>query len=271
MEKNIDITIQIVNYNTKSYLIDCLHSIFKDLANNPLSFFINILDNSKNDLDDLLDFFSWDEKMLIHVYHSEENGGYGKGHNILSQHTSSRYLLLLNPDILIEEENTIFKLYQRIVEDSQIKVIGPALYNNKGEDQVWDHGESKGCIATIFSHLGESYWKKTSTETECAWVSGAAFMIDRLLFKEIKGFDENFFLYKEEEELCLRIRKRNYTILYYPLTRIKHIGSVVASRKLYFNDSQNYFIQKHFSKKAIYPLIKIVNWILGKFRSYKNI
>jgi GT2 family glycosyltransferase len=80
---------------------------------------------------------------------------------------------------------------------------------------------------------------------EVAWVSGAALLMQRSTFNEIDGFDENFFLYKEEEDLCLRIRKKGHSVLYDPNVKILHFGSVVAFKDKYFAASLAYYREKN--------------------------
>ena len=248
MKKIIDLSIQIVNFNTKSYLIKCLQSVFQNLSDSQLSFEINILDNNSNDdLSDLKSIFAGYQKENLNIYQSQKNIGFGAGHNYLAKITDAKYLLLLNPDIVIEEKESIERLYKRIIDESSIKVIGPKLYNKKGNSQVWDHGEYKGLLAKVLNRLGFGVWKNREQETDCAWVSGAVFLIEKSVFDKINGFDENFFLYKEEEDLCLRLKNldRKYRVLYFPEVEIMHIGSVVAKKRIYFYASWKYFLKKN--------------------------
>ena len=249
MQKVIDLSIQIVNFNTKKYLINCLQSVFQDLSDSQLSFEINVLDNNSNDdLSDLNNFFTNFQNKSLKIYQSRENLGFGAGHNFLARLTNAKYLLLLNPDIVIENIGCISKLYNRIIQDIPIKVIGPKLYNRKGENQAWDHGESQGFKAKFMNSIGWGFWKNRDQESECAWVSGAVLLIEKFSFDQVGGFDENFFLYKEEEDLCLRLRQQNYQVLYFPEIEIMHIGSVVAKKEKYLFKSCRYFFGKHVLK-----------------------
>jgi len=248
MEKTIDLTIQIVNFNTKSYLIDCLKSVFRDLSDSHLSYEINILDNNSNDeLSDLESFFEPSQKERLKVYLSRVNLGFGGGHNLLAKNSTAKYLLLLNPDIVIEEKECIDRLYKRMTMDSSIKVIGPKLYDKQGITQVWDHGENKGLLAKVLNQIDKGLWKDRNQEIECSWVAGAVFLTEKSAFDQINGFDQNFFLYKEEEDFCLRLKNynNNYKVLYFPEVKIMHILSVVAKKEIYFLASKKYFLKKH--------------------------
>lgn len=201
-----DITIQIINYNTKKYLEKCLKGVINDLENSNIDYRIHILDNNSNDdLSDLERKFMENNKTFF--YFSKRNLGFGKGHNYLAKKSDAKYILVLNPDVDFIEENTIKRLFERINADSKIKVIGPKLLTDKGTRQLWDHGELIGFLAWVALNSGDSYGKNRNDICEVAWVSGAFFLIEFEIFNRVGGFDENFFLYKEEEDLCLRIRK----------------------------------------------------------------
>lgn len=255
-----NLAIQIVNYKTKDYLSNLLVDLIKDLENSKLEYRINILDNNSGDnLSSLENKYS---QQNVSFYYSDKNLGFGGGHNLLAQKTDAKHILILNPDIRFVEEKTIERLFSKIKDSNKVKVIGPKLITKKKEAQVWDHGELKGFLAKISLRCGNSFWKNRNTIAEVAWVSGAVFLIEKLIFDKVGGFDENFFLYKEEEDLCLRIRKLGYKILYTPDIRIVHIGSVVAKKSEHMRISVEYFLDKHFKNKSGYFFFKFLNKII---------
>lgn len=264
-----DILIQIVNYNTRKYLDICLVSLFKDLKNFKASFEIIILDNNSNDnLGDLEEKFK-DEN--VSFYYSDKNLGFGGGHNYISRLKKSKYIFILNSDIKFIQENSTLRLYEALINSNGYKIIGPRLVTEDLTQQPFDHGEIFGFMSWMKNSYGASYWKPRSKPAESAWVSGAAFMIESELFNHIGGFDETFFLYKEEEDLCKSARDTGSKILYYPAVSIMHYGHVVAKRSQHFSDSMNYYIKKHYSKNFSYKLlntIKVVRDLLfyGKIK-----
>lgn len=257
----MDLTIQIINYNTKYYLKKCLRTLFNDLADANFEYEINMLDNNSNDdLSDLRD--NYKDRKDIFFYSSKSNLGFGGGHNLLAKKSNAKYLLILNTDIQFIEKNTITQLLYKIVKEKiRIKVIGPRLTNVDGKNQEWDHGElgSAGIRSFILNNTGDSYWKNRNKEVQVAWVSGAVFLIEKEIFDKMDGFDEKFFLYKEEEDLCLRIRNNGGGILYYPNVKVLHHGSVVACTDKYMSASRQYFIEKHFKDKRMYGILKFMN------------
>lgn len=240
------LAIQIVNFKTKKYLFDCIEGIEKDLREVDIEYKILILDNaSGDDLSNIKNRFSG-----IELHYSDQNKGFGAGHNYLSKKIESEFILILNPDIKFIEADTITRLISEFSGDLNIAVVGPKLVNECG-DQRWDHGELKGFWAWYATHTGGSHWTRKSIRGEVAWVSGAFFLIRRDVFEKVRKFDEKFFLYKEEEDLCLRIRQNGYKVIYEPAIQVFHHGSAVASKSLYFDASDRYFVEKHFRSRGI--------------------
>ncbi len=239
------LVIQIVNFKTKSYLKLCLVSLISDLKTADFIFQINILDNnSGDDLSDLEKSFSIYH--FVKFYYSDKNLGFGGGHNLLEGKSNSDYILVLNPDTKLIQKQTIKRLLGRIDEDPTIKVIGPKLINEGGERRAWDHADISGFFnKLIWIITGSPYWRERNEVYEAAWISGAVFLINQTTFEEAGGFDEGFFLYKEEEDLCLRIRKIGGKIIYDPTVKVFHHGGVVAKKGRYMRKSTNYYLDKH--------------------------
>ena len=101
--------------------------------------------------------------------------------------------------------------------------------------------------ARISNGAGEAYWSVRSDGADVAWVSGACMVVERAAFETVGGFDERFFLYKEEEDLCLRLRDAGGRVRYEPAVRVSHVGSVVALRALeHFRPSIEHYVAKNF-------------------------
>jgi N-acetylglucosaminyl-diphospho-decaprenol L-rhamnosyltransferase len=253
--------IQIVDYKTRSYLIECLSSLSDDLATFQESYSVAILDNaSGDDLTDIPAMFPRLQK--VEIIQGEKNLGFGGGHNLLTRSgDDAEFLLLLNPDTRIIQPKTTERLLAR-ARTLPADVIGPRLITPQGTTQWWDHGELHGLRAWIALNSGNSYWREQTTSTDVAWVSGAVFLIRKSRFDELGGFDERFFLYKEEEELCWRLREKEGRVLYDPTISVFHHGGVVAKKSEHMQKSVDYFLQKHFSRRLSYPLLKLLNKLM---------
>jgi N-acetylglucosaminyl-diphospho-decaprenol L-rhamnosyltransferase len=176
--------------------------------------------------------------------------------------TGAEFLLLLNPDTEFVEERTTERLLDSVARRPAVVAAGPRLVGPDGRAQRWDHGRLHGIRAQISNRGGASYWRETSERQDVAWVSGAAMLVRHAAFAAVDGFDERFFLYKEDEDLCLRLRRAGGVIAYEPSVRVRHHGSVVAGRGAELARSERYFIEKHFANHPMQPVFAAVHRLL---------
>jgi N-acetylglucosaminyl-diphospho-decaprenol L-rhamnosyltransferase len=254
-----DIRIQIVNYKTKEYLLVCLESLFKDLEDAKFSYQLVVLDNASGD--DLSEISKRFPGKPIEIHQNSKNVGFGAGHNILAKNAQAKYLLFLNPDTKIIEPHSIERLLRR-AQDSNAQVVGPRLITENGQAQRYDHGELAGFTAWVALNSGHAYWHERREVSNVAWTCGAVFLIEKTWFERLSGFDENFFLYKEEEELCWRLRAAGGIVVYDPTISFFHHGGVVARKTKYMRDSTSYFLKKHFQGKPSYFILALINHLM---------
>jgi GT2 family glycosyltransferase len=214
-----EITVQIVNYRTKKYLGACIASLLPALEAGE----ILLLENGSGE--DLTDLAS----DRVRVDTSAENLGFGAGHNRLAVHSTSELICCVNPDTVLLDPDGLRRL-AALFADPSVAAAGPALLDPAGGPQRWDHGELRGIRARVAIAAGHAHWEPRSERTEVAWVAGAFMMLRRDRFEAVGGFDEGFFLYKEDEDLCLRLRTAGGQVLYEPAVAVEHAGSVVAGR-----------------------------------------
>jgi N-acetylglucosaminyl-diphospho-decaprenol L-rhamnosyltransferase len=235
------LSVQIVNYRTKAYLERCLTTVVAGLRHSGLPYELNLLDNDSGEsLEDVA--ACWDH---CQAFAAPRNLGFGGGHNLLAARTEAPYLWILNPDVELLSPDGVTTLVSILRGDGRIVAVGPKLLTATGGPQRYDHGRLRGPRAQIALRGGHSYWRPTDARTRVAWVSGAALLIKRDAFMEIGGFDENLFLYKEEEDLCWRLRATGGQIIYEPSVTLRHLGSVVADRRGQLAVAERYFIAKH--------------------------
>lgn len=241
----IKVSIQLINYKTKRYLAGCLEGLLNDLSGTGFEYEILVLENdSGDDLSNLEKKY----KEKVSFYYSNKNLGYGGGHNYLSRIATGEHLLLLNTDLRFIEPKTIERLLDSLTVN-KAAIVGPKLITEKNNVQKYDHGELTGKLAEAALNMGNSFWRSRNQITIVAWVSGAVFLITKAAFNKVGGFDENFFLYKEEEDLSLHIRQNGGVVLYDPTISILHYGSVVAKKNVFMKNSKKYYYQKNILKK----------------------
>lgn len=255
------LAVLLVNYNTKAHIAATVPALLKDLADAPFISQISVVDNaSGDDLGGLAATFD----ASVEFHQSPVNGGFGAGHNLLARFTVADLLCIVNPDIALPQPRTLERLVQRF-DDPSIAVVGPRLITEEQRTQRWDHGELRGFRARVANGAGHAHWQERAAPTDVAWVSGAFLLIRRETFEAVGRFDERFFLYKEEEDLCLRVRQYGGRVLYDPTVSVEHVGSVVADRETQMAPSVAYYAQKHLPGWRRHPLDFLYRHVTRRF------
>ena len=198
------LSVVIVNYNVRQYLTDCLDSVA--IALDGIEGEVFVVDN--NSSDDSVDFVSrhypW-----VHLINNKENLGFSKANNIAIRQSVGEYVLLLNPDTLVDKE-TFKGVLQFMDLHPEAGGAGVKMYNGDGTIAP----ESRRAVPTPFvaarKMLGftKSYYMSYLSWDEAAQiqvVSGAFFMIRRKALEQVGLLDEDFFMYGEDIDLSYRL------------------------------------------------------------------
>lgn len=260
----MELSIIIVNFNTNGFLIDCLESILNSGIS--VDFEICVVDNNSRDQSFCARFNSSRIKFIF----NKKNYGYSVANNIGIQNTTGKYILFLNPDTLIYP-GSVDLLISRIAADKLIGAIGPKLIKEDGTldkacrrsfptPSVWFyHSFGFGKLFPKnpkFSSYNFDYIDP-DIELDVDSLAGACMLIRREVIEIIGGFDERFFLYGEDIDLCLRIKKKGWRIKYFPLAVVTHYkgrsASLFAVRStVEFYRSMYLFYFKHYFDKKNY-------------------
>ncbi len=218
-----DFSIIIVNYRQFVFLEKCVESLSRLIKS--ADYEIIVVNNSPEE--DLTPLLKYPEVSLI----QSDNSGYAAANNRAAKKASGKYLLFLNPDTIIE--NDFLRDVMDVFRDGKIGAAGLKLYYPDRKFQV-SFGKYVSITGEIRNKRTEKLYCKnkfdelSALEAEHAaagpvdWVSGAALVIPASVFGEVKGFDEDFFLYYEDADICRRIRNAGYGIIFCPSPRIIH-------------------------------------------------
>jgi len=234
------LSIVIVSYNTKKLLDNCLKSI---LANN-FNCQIIIVDNNSSDGSPAMIRKKYSQITLIA---NKKNVGFGRANNIGAKKAKGEIIFFLNSDTIVPC-GTLKKLVKFFNDHPQIGIIGPKVILKNGSLQPYSFGDDPTLYGLIKSKLMKKRsWAKTK---RVDWVTGAALAIRRQLFNDLFGFDENIFMYFEDNDLCLRARQMGFKVYLDAETSIIHLGGKSADdskakKDIYFQ-SQDYFFSKHY-------------------------
>lgn len=248
---NPELSVILVNLNDGAHVAGCLSSLAA--AARRTRHEIIVVDNASTDgSPDLVGA----RFPLVKLVRNAVNLGYSRANNLGYRESRGEFILFLNTDTVVPP-GTLEALLAEMKQDPGIGAAGPALLRDDNSYQV-----SFGRRVDFFSELFQKcffnlYYKnalKFRRKTrEVGWLSGAFLLTRRQVLAEVGLFDENFFLYFEDIDLCRRIKKRGYRLAYLPVVSAFHKGGAATSRlklmsRLEYRKSQLYFYRKHSSR-----------------------
>ncbi|MFA5986702.1 MAG: glycosyltransferase family 2 protein [Parcubacteria group bacterium] len=231
----------IVNYHSAIELHKCLF----DLAHVPNAHIheIIIVNNDSTALS--LQNFGFLHQKCIEI---GKNIGYGAANNIGLTHAKFPFVCFLNPDTHSFCKN-FFDIVFHIDEKT---IVSPRVNTEDLLPQQWSVGEKITLLHLIKNHIGihKKPWKFTK-KTPVRWVSGAAMCARTQFIRDIGGFDESFFLYFEDVDLCERAHHNDGFVYYIPTISLIHTSGQSSKntgkiQKKWYYASQDTFFKKHF-------------------------
>lgn len=270
------LTISIVNYNAGDYLIRCLESLEK--VKNELSFDVIVIDNDSKDnsMKEAIEKFP-DFKYIL----NGKNLGFGKAHNIILKKAKTPYLLTLNPDSQVLP-GTISYMVDFMEKNEDVGLSTCKLEKADGSLDIASHRGFPTPYASFLYfflkndrlyHLTDRPMNKPH---EIDSAVGAFMLIRKKVLEKIGYFDEDYFLYAEDIDLCFRIKKAGFKVMYIPEVKVLHVKGVSSGIKKhskekssassktknlaldYFYKTMIIFYKKHYAKS--YPFF--FNWLI---------
>ncbi len=252
MSKSISIIY--VYYNTPHEILDSINSL-RSAASNYEVIIVN--NKSTRPLPEEIK-----KKKHLKIIDNIENVGFGKAANQAVKLARGTYVMILNPDTVCYTKS-IDLMVARMQLDKTIGVLGPQQVNKQGEilHSIGSMPMLPDAIF-VFSFLRkiwpknpykEKFWAKgidRTKEQETETIGGACMLFPKKIFDAVGGFDERFFMYFEEADICLRIKKLGYKIFYYPKAKIMHLVGKSTSDKDWikktFEKSRYEFFKKYY-------------------------
>ena len=239
--KTFDLTVIITSFHSRNKIFDCINSIEKNIK-------VIVIENSN---DQILKKEIQSNYQNVECILSKENLGYGAGNNLGLSMVKTSYALILNPDVTLIN-GAISKFFLAIKNLKDFGVIAPVSYNEKYNN---------------FNIAVDKEIKEVDN------VKGFAMFLNMKNLKKINFFDDNFFLYFEEIDLCRRLKKNDIKIFIDPTIEVNHLGgtshnSVIEkpmelSRNWHWMWSTFYFHKKHYGYLS--AIIKILPKLFSSF------
>lgn len=251
-----NLSVIIVNYNTADHLARCLPSL---LAQQGPSFEILIVDNASHDNSVAMISSRFPTVTLIT---SPTNLGFAKANNLALKQANGQYIYFLNPDT--EVKKNAFAAMQSFMDSNPgIGMAGTSIY----------YPDSTPQSSVELSYPGERYTRGELKDLpgRIAWLLGASIIVRSELIKQIGGFSEDYFLYGEDIDLGLTVRKEGWELGFIPEAEIVHwegqserqsLPAQVWQKKF---KAEMLFYQKHYSQPTI-QAIKRSNVLQARWR-----
>ncbi len=258
----VELSIIIVNYNTSALTEQTVASVQRTVKRH--SFEIIVADNSSDKFELFKNKGGYNNVRFLEI----ENNGFGNACNLATEYAQGEFILFLNSDTIVFD-NAIDGCLEFMKKHKSVGITGARLTLTDGR---LDHGCKRGFptprvslfyflkLHKLFPRIkrfGEytkSYIPENAVaEVDC--VSGAFLLIRKSLFSILGGFDEDFFMYGEDIDLCYRAKKQGSKIVYYGKSEILHLkgqsGLHTKSDTVisHFYNSMRIFYNKHYKKK----------------------
>ena len=256
----------LLNFRTPDMTLQALESLLREMA--AIHGSITVVDNDSGDgsfekIRDAVQARGWNR---VRVLQSGRNGGYGAGNNFgmqqgLADGSAPDFMYLLNSDAF-PEPGSLRVLLDHMVQHPRLGFAGGRIHGEDGEPHhsafrfpsIFSEFETAAATGPISRLLSKHIVAMPAPQNvqEVDWLAGASLMIRRQTLDEIGLFDEGFFLYFEETDLCLRARRAGWASVYVPQSRVMHIGSVTTGMKTWrrmpsywFDSRLRYFTKNH--------------------------
>jgi GT2 family glycosyltransferase len=256
------VAVVVVSYNTRDVLVSCLASVIESTHSRDIE--IVVVDNASTDgsLESVRQ--TYPQVMTIA---NPANAGFGVACNQGIRATTAPFILVLNSDAFINSQS-FQVLHDALSKNAQCGAAGCRIVNAAGEETTNTRNfltplnqaaEQSGLVRWInWKYLRRNHvltLDRNDQDCSVDWIDGACLMVRRNALDEVGLFDESFFMYSEDEDLCLRLRQRGWTICYSATATARHHGAASTSqnsfemlRQFYF--SQMLFVSKHYSHRS---------------------
>jgi GT2 family glycosyltransferase len=283
----MDVSIIIVNYNTRNLLKQCIDSVFE--KTHSIKFEIIVVDNASSDGSQQMIKENFLNIILIE---SQENLGFGRANNIGFKYANGRNIFLLNSDTILLN-NAVKILSDFLDANLNVGVCGGNLFDVNLKP---NHSYRRTFPSILwelnwltFGYLEKIRYGKnrefnyTNDVLEVGYIIGADMMVRMTVLDEVGVFDADFFMYSEESELSWRIKEAGYKIMSVPQAQIIHFEGGSFQRKninnnklkLYFEGRELYYIKttsktRHFIVNTVYMSFLILKFIFYFFNQKKH-
>ncbi|PQO32848.1 glycosyltransferase family 2 protein [Bremerella cremea] len=279
-----DVSILVVSYNTKEETLACIESVYDQTKE--VSFELIVLDNDSKDGSAEAIEKKFPRLTLVK---SKKNLGFAGANNVAAEQATGEYVLLLNPDTVILDQ-AIDRIVKFARSNSEPGVYGGrTLFEDMSLNKDSCHGaptpwsllsmgigfSSMFSRSALFNPEGLGAWQRDSfREVDC--ITGCFLLLERSLWKELGGFDLDYFMYGEDTDLCLRARKHGVKCFVYPDAQLIHHGGrsekVRADKMIRLFRAKHQLFQKHWKPHSVkFGANMLVCWAFTRYLALRTL
>lgn len=258
-----ELAVIVINYDSGDHLRNCVLNLAAAVGGVEAAFIV--VDNASQDAS--LDGIELAQSGIT-VIRNDENKGYGRACNQGFAATSAPFACFLNPDI-VPEPASLALMLEALSSRPDAGVVGPRLNNPDGS--CYPSGRVVPSWRVAIGHAVFGLFTDNNRytraykmldvdhgiERDVDWVSGAAMMVRREAFEQIGGFDEGFFMYVEDLDLCARVKQAGWRVVYYPKAQMLHHVAGSSRRKPYKMIRHHHFSLIRFTARRSHGLARL--------------
>lgn len=211
------VSVIVTNYNGRHFLDSCFRSLYK--INYPRELYeVIMVDNGSTDgsVEFVEKSFPW-----VKIIRLDKNFGFTGGNNRGVKKAKGDFLVFLNNDTEVDE-NWLIELVKAATKLKNVGICGSKILFMRRNVVHFENGYLTLVGGGVFPSMGKKDCKEKTAPFPTACIHGASFLIKRDVFKEIGGFDEDYFLYGDEADICLRTWLYGYSVLSVPTSIVYH-------------------------------------------------
>ncbi len=228
----------VVTHNSRETVGECLSSLLRQAGSiAPGKLEVLVVDNASSDGTRDLVLSSFPQVALGGC---RRNLGYSRALNLGVARARGRFLILANAD-LVFEEGFLEAALAFLRSSEEVGVVGPLVLTPEGKPYPSARPFPSLAVAVGHGLLGLLFPENPFTRryrvspnlsgpSEVGWVSGACMVVRREAIEDVGGLDEGFFMYGEDVDLCLRVRRAGWKVVFFPGARVVHLGGSSAAR-----------------------------------------
>lgn len=259
----------ILNWNGGDLLDECLESVFRNKANN---YKITVIDNNSSN------FCSSKIDDRVNIVQLDKNYGFSKGYNLgihKSNIADDEYIVLLNYDATIDS-NFISFLSNSVISHGPNHIYGVKILFDSDKNLIWYAGGTADLQRGNIAHIGIRQSKdKFNDEIETDYVTGCCMTIHKNMYSKLNGFDQRFFMYNEDVDLCIRAKRYGTKCFYVPYALAYHkvsmsTGGNYSIKKILFKAKSSHLLYKKYYKFPI-SLLLLLRYFLKTLINIKRV